>query len=163
MAEGRRESLAGSGVAHGIAIGRAHLLARSELDVRQYTIERRDVVHEIGRLTTGFNAVRAELDQLKSSISADAPSEVRAFVNVHRMLLEDSTASPRRRARSSTREQKCNAEWALKTQLDEGLLAQFEDIEDEYLRERANDIAPGRRAPARGAGRGHGGSAQLHR
>ena len=90
MAEGRKGSLTGSGVARGIAIGRAHLLARSELDVRQFNIERRDVVHEIGRLTTGFNAVRAELDQLKSHISAEAPSEVRAFLDLHRMILDDA-------------------------------------------------------------------------
>ena len=91
MAEGRRNSLTGSGVTRGIAIGRAHLLARSELDVRQFTIERRDVVHEIGRLTTGFNAVRNELDHLKSNIAAGAPSEV---ARVPRPAPHD----PRRRA-----------------------------------------------------------------
>ena len=90
MAEGRRDSLTGSGVTRGIAIGRAHLLARSELDVRQFTIERRDVVHEIGRLTTGFNAVRNELDHLKSNIAAGAPSEVAAFLDLHRMILDDA-------------------------------------------------------------------------
>ena len=37
------------------------------------------------------------------------------------------------------REQNCNAEWALRTQLDE-LLAQFSDIEDPYLREREDDV-----------------------
>ncbi|HEX5638941.1 MAG TPA: phosphoenolpyruvate--protein phosphotransferase [Burkholderiaceae bacterium] len=137
MAEGRRESLAGSGVAHGIAIGRAHLLARSELDVRQYTIERRDVVHEIGRLTTGFNAVRAELDQLKSSISADAPSEVRAFLDLHRMILEDELLSEAPRDLIRTR--LINAEWALTIQLEE-VCRQFQAIDDEYLRERSTDV-----------------------
>ncbi len=137
MAQGRRESLAGSGVAHGIAIGRAHLLARSELDVRQYTIERRDVVHEIGRLTTGFNAVRAELDQLKSSISADAPSEVRAFLDLHRMILEDELLSEAPRDLIRTR--LINAEWALTIQLEE-VCRQFQAIDDEYLRERSTDV-----------------------
>ena len=137
MAEGRRESLAGSGVAHGIAIGRAHLLARSELDVRQYTIERRDVVHEIGRLTTGFNAVRAELDQLKSSISADAPSEVRAFLDLHRMILEDELLAEAPRDLIRTR--LINAEWALTIQLEE-VCRQFQAIDDEYLRERSTDV-----------------------
>ena len=80
VAERRRESLVGSGVASGIAVGRSHLLAPSELDVRQYTIERRDVLHEIGRLTSAFNVVREELDELKSGIARDAPSEVRAFL-----------------------------------------------------------------------------------
>src|SRR5512134_1149787 len=90
MSEGRRDSLAGSGVARGIAIGRAHLLAQSELEVRQYKIERRDDEHEIGRLTKAFNEVRDELSQLKSGIAPDAPGEVRAFLDLHLMILDDA-------------------------------------------------------------------------
>ena len=137
MAEGRKGSLTGSGVARGIAIGRAHLLARSELDVRQFNIERRDVVHEIGRLTSGFNAVRAELDQLKSQISAEAPSEVRAFLDLHRMILEDALLAEAPRDLIRTR--LINAEWALTIQLEE-VCRQFEMIDDEYLRERSTDV-----------------------
>src|SRR5258708_5082498 len=37
------------------------------------------------------------------------------------------------------RRESCNAEWALKLQLDE-LLAQFADVQDEYLRERKTDV-----------------------
>ena len=77
----------GSGVTRGIAVGRAQLLAPSELDVRQYTIERRDVVHEIGRLTTAFNVVREELEGLKAGIAPGAPSEVLAFLDLHRLIL----------------------------------------------------------------------------
>jgi phosphoenolpyruvate-protein phosphotransferase (PTS system enzyme I) len=137
MADGRRESLTGSGVTHGIAIGRAHLLAPSELEVRQYTIERRDVVHEIGRLTAGFNAVRIELDHLKSNISAEAPSEVRAFLDLHRMILDDALLAEAPRDLIRTR--LINAEWALTIQLEE-VCRQFEAIDDEYLRERSTDV-----------------------
>ncbi|MGZ8255201.1 MAG: phosphoenolpyruvate--protein phosphotransferase [Burkholderiaceae bacterium] len=137
MAEGRRESLTGSGVAHGIAIGRAHLLARSELEVRQYTLERRDVIHESGRLTAGFNAVRVELDHLKTNISADAPSEVRAFLDLHRMILEDALLAEA--PRDVIRTRLINAEWALTIQLEE-VCRQFQAIDDEYLRERSTDV-----------------------
>jgi phosphotransferase system enzyme I (PtsI) len=41
--------------------------------------------------------------------------------------------------REIIREQRCNAEWALRLQLDD-LLAQFSDIEDPYLREREDDV-----------------------
>jgi phosphoenolpyruvate-protein phosphotransferase (PTS system enzyme I) len=137
MAEGRRDTLTGSGVTRGIAIGRAHLLAKSELDVRQYTIERRDVVHEIGRLTTGFNAVRSELDHLKSNIAAGAPSEVAAFLDLHRMILDDALLAEAPRDLIRTR--LINAEWALTIQLEE-VCRQFETIDDEYLRERSTDV-----------------------
>jgi phosphoenolpyruvate-protein phosphotransferase (PTS system enzyme I) len=137
VAERRRESLVGSGVTHGIAVGRAHLLAPSELDVRQYTIERRDVLHEIGRLTTAFNVVRAELEHLKSAIARDAPTEVRAFLDLHRLILEDPllTEAPRDLIRGRL----INAEWALTIQLEQ-LVKQFEAIDDEYLSERSTDV-----------------------
>jgi phosphotransferase system enzyme I (PtsI) len=132
-----RRALKGSGVAHGIAIGRAHLLAPSELEVRQYTIERRDVLHEIGRLTAGFNEVRAELDHLKGQIAAGAPSEVRAFLDLHRLILDDELLAEAPRDLIRTR--LINAEWALTIQLEE-VCRQFEAIDDEYLRERSSDV-----------------------
>lgn len=134
---GRRDSLVGSGVTHGIAAGRAHLLAPSELDVRQYSIERRDVVHEIGRLTVAFNVVRDELQHLKAGIAPGAPGEVRAFLDLHQMILGDSLLAevPRDLIRSRL----INAEWALTIQL-EHLVKEFEAIDDEYLRERSTDV-----------------------
>jgi phosphotransferase system enzyme I (PtsI) len=137
MSEGQRASLAGSGVASGIAIGRAHLLAPSELEVRQYRIERRDVVHEIGRLTKAFNEVRDELSQLRSGIAPDAPSEVRAFLDLHLLILDDSLLADT--PRDLIRSRLINAEWALTIQLEE-VAKQFELIEDEYLRERSTDV-----------------------
>ena len=136
-AERRRESLVGSGVAHGIAVGRAHLLAPSELDVRQYTIERRDVLHEISRLTTAFNVVREELDELKSGIAPNAPSEVRAFLDLHRLILGDALLAEA--PRDLIRGRLINAEWALTIQLEQ-LVKQFDAIDDEYLRERSTDV-----------------------
>ena len=38
MTEAKREAVTGIGVARGIAIGRAHLLAPSELEVRQVEV-----------------------------------------------------------------------------------------------------------------------------
>jgi phosphotransferase system enzyme I (PtsI) len=133
----RRESVAGIGVTRGIAIGRAHLVSPSELDVRQVTIERRDVVHEIARLTRAFSAVRDELEGLKRGIAPDAPTEVRAFLDLHRMILEDSLLSEA--PRDLIRSRLMNAEWALTIQLEE-VCRQFEAIDDEYLRERSTDV-----------------------
>ncbi len=135
--EPRRDTLTGSGVTRGIAVGRAHLLAPSELDVRQVTIERRDVVHEIARMTRAFAVVRDELDGLKGGISPDAPTEVRAFLDLHRLILDDALLSEAPRDLIRTR--LINAEWALTIQLEE-VCKQFEAIDDEYLRERSTDV-----------------------
>ncbi len=127
----------GIGVSGGIAIGHAHLFSGMATEVDHYDVGGADVAKELRRYDRAVKHVKDELGELADSVKHSAASELAAFVNVHRMLLEDSSFAEAPRA--IIREQKCNAEWALKTQLDE-LLAQFEDIEDEYLRERANDV-----------------------
>jgi len=131
------KELVGIGVSHGIAIGRAHLLARSELEVRRYRIERAQVLHEVARLNNAFSLVRAELDQLRADVAVDAPSEVSAFLDLHRMILGDSLLCDA--PRDLVRTRLINAEWALTIQLEE-VCRQFDAIDDEYFRERSQDV-----------------------
>jgi phosphotransferase system enzyme I (PtsI) len=126
-----------SGATAGIAIGRAHLLAPSELEVRQYTIERRDVLHEVARLNNAFSLVRAELDELREDVAPGAPNEVAAFLDLHRMILDDPLLADA--PRDLVRTRLINAEWALTIQLEE-VCRQFESIEDAYFRERSDDV-----------------------
>jgi phosphotransferase system enzyme I (PtsI) len=81
--------------------------------------------------------VRAELRELSRSVPASAPTELGAFLNLHLMILDDSTLS--QAPRDLIRTMRCNAVWALVTQMDH-LVAQFEKIEDAYLRERKADV-----------------------
>jgi phosphotransferase system enzyme I (PtsI) len=81
--------------------------------------------------------VRDELEQLAESVRHGPSAELAPFVNVHMLLLDD--AAFKDAPRDIIREQRANAEWALRNQLDE-LLAQFADIEDPYLREREDDV-----------------------
>jgi phosphotransferase system enzyme I (PtsI) len=127
----------GIGVARGIAIGRAHLLAPSELDVHHFNIERRDVLHEVARLNNAFSIVRAEIDNLRDHVAPGAPNEVRAFLDLHRMILDDALLSDA--PRDLVRTRLINAEWALTIQLEE-VCRQFDAIEDEYFRTRSQDV-----------------------
>ena len=129
--------LSGIGVSRGIAIGRVHRLARSELDIRQYQIERKDVMHEVARLNNAFSLARAELDALRDGMAAETPGEVRAFLDLHRMILDDSMLSDA--PRDLVRQRLINAEWALQIQLEE-VCGQFESIDDEYFRSRSQDV-----------------------
>jgi phosphotransferase system enzyme I (PtsI) len=129
--------LTGQGVARGVAVGRAHLLAPSELDVRQYHIQRGDVLHEVARLNNAFSLVRAELEDLRAAVSADAPGEVKAFLDLHRMILDDSLLCDA--PRDLVRGKLINAEWALTIQLEE-LCRQFDSIDDEYFKSRSQDV-----------------------
>jgi len=126
-----------SGASPSIAIGRAHLLAPFELKTRHYTIERKDVLHEVARLNNAFSLVRSEIDELASHVAPEAPGEVRAFLDLHRMILDDPLLCDE--PRDLVRNRLINAEWALTIQLD-AVCKQFEAIDDEYFRSRSQDV-----------------------
>ncbi|QDQ26794.1 phosphoenolpyruvate--protein phosphotransferase [Chitinimonas arctica] len=130
-------SLHGIGIGGGIAIGRAHLVSHTDLEVAHYEITAAEVPAEMARFDAAVRATRKELEQLWGSIPENAPTELGAFLSLHVMLLNDHTIS--REPRDIINERRCNAEWALKLQQDR-LLAQFDEIEEEYLRERRNDV-----------------------
>jgi len=127
----------GIGVSGGIAIGHAHLLSHTGLEVEHYTIPETEVASEQARFDAAIATARGELAGLAEHIPADAPPEVEGFLNLHLMILGDSTLSQAPRELIATR--KCNAEWAVSQQA-EALLDQFERIDDEYLRERKADV-----------------------
>jgi len=129
--------LFGLPVSRGIAIGRAVLVASSRLDVAHYYVAEEDVDTEVERLRTARNAVARELSAMKRDLPAEAPAELAALLDVHLMLLHDESLTPA--AKQWIRERHYNAEWALSAQL-EVLARQFDEMEDEYLRERKADL-----------------------
>ncbi|MBP0599072.1 phosphoenolpyruvate--protein phosphotransferase [Herbaspirillum sp. LeCh32-8] len=130
-------SLHGIAVSQGIAIGRAHLMAPAALDVKHYLIADEQVEAEIERLKSAIKAVHEELHTIRSDLPKDAPAELGAFIDVHSLILSDPMLSEV--PLNIIRHRYYNAEWALVTQIEE-LSAQFDEIEDPYLRERKADI-----------------------
>jgi phosphotransferase system enzyme I (PtsI) len=130
-------TLHGIPVSRGIAIGRAHLLKPAARDVRHYLVPEERVEAEVHRLTEAIAAVNAELQTVRRDLPADAPSELAAFIDVHALILADPIIAEH--PLKIIRSRHYNAEWALLSQIDE-LSAQFDEIEDAYLRERKNDI-----------------------
>ncbi len=131
----------GLAVARGIAIGRAVLIASSRVDVAHYFIEPGQVEAEIDRVRAGRNAVVEEIHRLQQGIAQmgpkEAPHELTALLDVHLMLLQDEMLTSG--VKHWITERLYNAEWALTTQL-EVIARQFDEMEDEYLRERKADL-----------------------
>ena len=134
-------SIHGLAVARGIAIGRAVLVASSRVDVAHYFITADQIATEIDRVRVGRDAVMDELHRLQASIAhmsaKEAPQELTALLDVHLMLLEDEELIGG--VKHWITERLYNAEWALTTQL-EVVARQFDEMEDEYLRERKADL-----------------------
>src|SRR6187397_1582848 len=124
-------------VSRGVAIGRAVLVASSRVDVAHYFIAEARIEAEIDRLRVARDVVATELSTLKRDLPIEAPAELSALLDVHLMLLHDDTLTGATKQWISVRHY--NAEWALSAQL-EVLARQFDEMEDEYLRERKADL-----------------------
>lgn len=130
-------TLHGIPVSRGISIGRAHLLTPAALDVKHYLVPEEQIEAEVARLQHAIAEVHRGLQALWTELPKDAPTELGAFIDVHALILSDPLISEAPLDIIRTRHY--NAEWALVTQIDE-LSRQFDEIEDEYLRERKHDI-----------------------
>ena len=124
-------------VSGGVAIGRAVLVASSRVDVAHYFIDVDRVSDEVTRLRQARDTVVTELTTLKRDLPADMPPELAALLDVHLMLLRDPMLTDATRLWIETRHY--NADWAVTAQT-EVLARQFDEMEDEYLRERKADI-----------------------
>jgi phosphotransferase system enzyme I (PtsI) len=127
----------GVGVSGGIAIGHAHLVSHALLEVAHYMVPAHLLQEEVARFSQAIATVSRDLEDIRRLLPASAPAEMGAFVSTHLMILADRALSEV--PKQIILAEHCNAEWALKQQMDD-LVAQFEEIDDEYLRERRFDV-----------------------
>jgi len=130
-------SIHGVGVSSGIAIGQAHLVSNALLEVVHYQLPNHLIESEIQRFSDAIISVQHDLEQIKLGLRSNAPAELSAFIGTHLMMLADRSLSEA--PKDIIRKEQCNAEWAIKLQMDD-IVEQFEQIEDEYLRERKQDV-----------------------
>jgi len=130
-------SIHGVGVSNGIAIGHAHLVSHALLEVVHYQVPENLIEQEVARFDQAINTVKIDLEAVKAQLPARAPAELAAFINTHLMILNDHTLADD--PKLIIKNEHCNAEWALKQQM-ESIVEQFDQIEDEYLRERKHDV-----------------------
>jgi len=130
-------TLHGIAVSSGIAIGHAHLISHTSLEVAHYVLPKKFVDEEIARFDAALQTTRNELSRLRNNRPTQAAAEFDAFLELHQMILDDPLLSVAPREMIAS--EHCNAEWALKVQT-ETLVAQFDEFEDAYLRERQLDV-----------------------
>lgn len=129
-------TLHGLAVSNGIAIGQAHLISQATLEVSHLVIAQRMVEKEVTRFETALARVRSEFGVIRNGMGK-APTDIGAFIDLHLMILSDPELCEV--PKQIIRDRRCNAEWAIVQQM-ELLVAQFEKIDDIYLRERSYDV-----------------------
>ncbi len=121
----------------GIVIGRAYLLDRRKVVVAGRRIEDVSVKDEVARFRKAIELSKTQLEDLKKRISKGLGKSHLYILETHIMLLEDKMLIDGTIKR--IKESFLNAEGALKETI-AAIGLKFDTIEDEYLRERKQDV-----------------------
>ncbi|OGP84661.1 MAG: phosphoenolpyruvate--protein phosphotransferase [Deltaproteobacteria bacterium RBG_16_54_11] len=131
------KTLKGIGVSPGIVIGKAAPLERSRATFVPRKVTAGQVISEVKRFEAAIEESKKQLEEVKQRILEKGFGQHSYILDVHLKLMED------RMLRDETirmiQEQLVNTEWALKVTLDK-ISDAFDAIEDEYLKERKEDI-----------------------
>jgi phosphotransferase system enzyme I (PtsI) len=121
----------------GIVIGRAYLLDRRKIVVAGQRIEEVSIKDEVARFKRAIDLSKTQLEELKKRFSKGLGKSHLYILDTHIMLLEDKMLVDGSVKR--IKESRLNAEGALKETI-AAIGLKFDTIEDEYLRERKNDV-----------------------
>ncbi|WP_410102491.1 phosphoenolpyruvate--protein phosphotransferase [Sutterella wadsworthensis] len=130
--------MTGLKVCPGVAWGLTLQLTSSDLEIHQFAIDKSAVRGEIQRLRMATASANKQLGQLAETLDEDAPAEASAFLDVYQTILQDPSLITE--TADIIREKLVNAEWALSLRLEQ-IRRNFEQIDDDYLRNRLEDIS----------------------
>lgn len=130
-------SVSGIGVGDKLAIGRAWVLAPASLDLPRRSLTAAQVEPEVLRFQAAVGGIAQEFEDLRTALKGEPAAEVRAFLDLQAIVLQDPVLIDETIALIRT--EQCNAEWALIRQFEE-VANQFDAIDDPYLKERKADV-----------------------
>lgn len=125
----------GIAASEGYAFAKAYRLIHPNLTVIERSIEQEEL--EIERFHTSLNKVRLDLEKIKKKVVEQQGSENAGIFDAHLMILKDPELVSE--TEKEVKEKKVNVEVALKSVTDR-FIALFEQMDNEYMRERATDI-----------------------
>ncbi|HVR42525.1 MAG TPA: phosphoenolpyruvate--protein phosphotransferase [Thermoanaerobaculia bacterium] len=126
----------GIGVSPGIAIGHA-LIVEKLTSVFRVPIKEDDVPREVERFVEALDRTRGDLYELKDKVARSIGDEYASIFEAHAMIAGDPAFADK--VIQKIEQERVNAEWAL-FEVQEELEARFESFEDEYLRDRGEDV-----------------------
>ena len=129
--------LTGIGVSPGVISGRAVIL-NQRTHVLRYQIAPRRIEREVARLADSREKSRQQLHDIRARVAARRGPDLASLFDAQLLMLDDPMIVPR--AAEIVRTQRVNPEWALQQVLHE-FSAVFDEVADDYLRERQGDVA----------------------
>lgn len=125
----------GLGVSPGIGIGKAFVIEKKSMDINKVCVV--NFEKEIERLRNAIEQGKIQLNELYLKTLNEVGEKEAQIFKSHEMMLEDDTFISE--VESKIEKEKVNAEYAL-NEVSLYYIKMFENIEDEYLRERSEDI-----------------------
>lgn len=129
--------LTGTGVSEGIALGPALLLEREARPVLRLILPPEAVDAEVARLREAVAASQRQIVSIRERLARETTSPHAYIFDAHLLMLEDPLLLDR--ALAAVRDHRVNAEWALQAVADQ-LHDLFDQLTDDYLRERGSDL-----------------------
>lgn len=129
-------SFQGIGASPGVAIGHAFVLDARRVRTPKVKLTRSELEGEVLRFKTAIELSDRQLEELKTKLDSDG-QEHGMILEAHRMMLHDPMFLVE--VTRLIKEDLINAEWAVR-RVGKRLRHQFDNLEDEYFRERKSDI-----------------------
>lgn len=129
--------LHGIGVAPGVVVARALVFQHQEIPFFRVPLRRQEVKLEVARVEHGKELTQKQLSAIKAR-TVDALGEDHGYIFEAQILMLDDPLLIGR-IEEVIREQRVNAEWAVKVTLEE-LASVFDRVRDDYFRARRGDI-----------------------
>jgi phosphotransferase system enzyme I (PtsI) len=125
-------------VSDGAAAGRVlRIHSGGRTSIYQVKLDPEEVAREVRRYEAAVRLARRQLLALKKRAARTLGEEHAYIFDAHLLMLEDSKLNGD--VEAVIRSESVNSEWAVKVVTDR-LLAVYEEIKDDYLRERSSDI-----------------------
>ena len=130
--------LKGIGVSPGIIIGKAFLFDSSEIEVSTVHLNTEDEINqEINRFKLSIHESKQQLLVIKKEVERKKYKEARYIIDAQILMLDDKLLIEN--IVSTIKEKKIDAASAVRDTI-RGLSKSFDDVGDEYLKERKSDI-----------------------
>ncbi|ATB43630.1 phosphoenolpyruvate--protein phosphotransferase [Cystobacter fuscus] len=130
-------SLKGIGASPGVAVGHAYILDRKRVRTPKLRLAEAEVDPERMRMKTALDLSDQQLSDLKEQISHSEGPEHALILEAHRLMLHDPMFVDE--VNRLIVEDRINAEWAVR-RVARKLKHLFDNIPDEYFRERRSDV-----------------------
>jgi phosphotransferase system enzyme I (PtsI) len=129
--------LRGVAASPGVAVGRAWVIDRRRIKTPKRHVADAEIDLEVTRFETALQLSEEQLDRVKKKLAERDGDDHFLIIEAHQLILHDEhLVEPTKRR---IRDEKINAEWALRKTVEE-IKSVFDAIGEDYFRERRSDV-----------------------